>query len=608
MRLLFAVGFVAMFVLAATCVEAFDQFVQRDGDRLVVEGEPFRFIGWNVPNLHLLEDEFGEDAESAWRWPDEYEITDALVSARQMGGTVVRPYVISVKREGSSAGDFVHVLAPGEFNEEAFRALDLVLRVAKEQGVRVIIPLVDNWKWWGGVEQYAAFHGKPAGAFWTDPEVIADFEKTVDFVVNRVNTETGVPYRDDPTIFAWETGNELDSPPEWTARIAARLKRLDPNHLVIDGRALHGIPEASLEDPNVDVVTTHHYPNVGNNNAEAVVREAAKARGKRPYFVGEFGFMPPDEAERVLDAVVDEGCAGALYWSLRYHRREGGFYWHSEYASDGLFKAFHWPGFDSGEPYEERRVMGLLRSGAFRIRGMVVPPLAVPEPPQLLPIVGPGLLSWRGSAGAASYVVERSPAGEGAWSEIAAGVSDAATQYRPLFADETAEAGSRYRYRVRAANTAGVSAPSNVVAAPQATNRLFVDEYRGLARFEAVAGEPILRTEGARACREDAHRLRMPPGAGIEHAVEEPIQEVTLWFFAEKRDARLSLQDQEGKGIPTARNQASAGRGDYGYLHAAKLVASPTSETKSLRIVRPADEVGDLQLSRIEIRYGDLSL
>ena len=131
-------------------------------------------------------------------------------------------------------------------------------------------------------------------------------------------------YRDDPTIFAWETGNELDAPPEWTARIAARLKHLDPNHLVIDGRALHGVPEASLSDPNVDIVTTHHYPNVGNNNAESVAQEAAKARGKRPYFVGEFGFMSPDEAERVLATVIDERVTGALYWSLRSHRRRAG--------------------------------------------------------------------------------------------------------------------------------------------------------------------------------------------------------------------------------------------------------------------------------------------
>jgi hypothetical protein len=39
-----------------------------------------------------------------------------------------------------------HVKRSGEFNEEAFRALDKVLEVANKLGVRVIIQLVDNWK------------------------------------------------------------------------------------------------------------------------------------------------------------------------------------------------------------------------------------------------------------------------------------------------------------------------------------------------------------------------------------------------------------------------------------------------------------------------------
>ena len=292
-------------------IAALDDFVTRHGDHLDIGGEKFRFVSWNVPNLHLLEDSFDFLGDSPWRWPNEFEVRDALRSVRQMGGTVVRPYVISVRRDDGDMGPHVHVLGPGQFNEEAFAALDLVLKTAQEEGVRVIIPLVDNWKWWGGIEQYAAFRGKTAEEFWTDQQLIDDFKQTIKFIVNRRNTITGRLYRDDPTIFGWETGNELDAPPAWTRQIAAYIKQLDPNHLVIDGRSLHGVPVASLDDPNIDVITTHHYPNVGNNNAASIREAVEQVDGRKAYFVGEFGFVAVDEAQRMLDAVDELGVSGA---------------------------------------------------------------------------------------------------------------------------------------------------------------------------------------------------------------------------------------------------------------------------------------------------------
>ncbi|HYO23435.1 MAG TPA: hypothetical protein VEQ85_00640, partial [Lacipirellulaceae bacterium] len=321
----------------------FDAFVTARGDQLYEGDAPLRFVSFNIPNLLVLEDAFEFLGQSPWRWPDEFEVNDALESVRQMGGRVARSYVLSVRREGSDMGDCVHVLGPGQFNEAGFAALDLVLKVANEKGVRVILPLVDNWKWMGGAGQYAAFRGKREQDFWTDRQLIDDFKQTIAFVVNRRNTLTGQLYRDDKAILGWETGNELDAPPAWTAEIAAYLKELDANHLVIDGRSLHGIPAESLVDPNVDVVTTHHYPASGVDVVERITTAAGLAKGRKPYFVGEVGFIPVAEARRVFEAVAPSNAAGVLYWSLRFHRREGGFYWHSEPSGGNLFKAYHWP-------------------------------------------------------------------------------------------------------------------------------------------------------------------------------------------------------------------------------------------------------------------------
>ena len=227
-------------------VAQFRDFVRVQGDQLVEGGQPFRFIAWNIPNLHLVEDNIpfeptvtisGDPSGvvSGWRLPDRFEITDALATVRAMGGTVVRTYVISVRRPQDGPQEPRHVLGPGQFNEEAFRALDQVLQVANEQGVRLIIPLVCNWHWWGGRAEYARFRGKPKDAFWTDPQLIADFKETIRFVVTRTNTLTGVRYADDKAILCWETGNELECPPAFTREIAAYIKSLDPQHLVMEG-------------------------------------------------------------------------------------------------------------------------------------------------------------------------------------------------------------------------------------------------------------------------------------------------------------------------------------------------------------------------------------
>ena len=73
----------------------------------------YRFISFNLPNLTLIEDNLIFLNGSPWRWPNEYEISDALESVRQLGGTVVRTYVLSVYRPGSDLGDHVFVRGPG---------------------------------------------------------------------------------------------------------------------------------------------------------------------------------------------------------------------------------------------------------------------------------------------------------------------------------------------------------------------------------------------------------------------------------------------------------------------------------------------------------------
>lgn len=590
-------------------------FVTAQGDELWANGKPFRFISFNIPNLQLIEDNFAPDAKTAWRWPDEFELNDALDSVRQMGGAVVRTYVLSVRREGSDMGDHVYVRGPGDFNEDAFRTLDLAIEAAGRHGVRLIIPLVDNWKWQGGIAEYAAFRGKPAEAFWSDEEVIADFEATVRHVLNRVNTRTGVAYRDDPAIFGWETGNELDAPPEWTARIAKLIKSIDPNHLVIDGYSLHGVREESLADPNIDVVTTHHYPNVGNGDYVTPIRQArALSRGRKPYFVGEFGFIPPGEIAEVYDEVINTGVRGALLWSLRFHNRDGGFYWHSEPSGEGLYKAYHWPGFDSGEKYGERVALQLTRLKAYEIRGEQPPPLEPPAPPMLLEIADPAAINWRGSAGSTGYRVERANDAAGPWTMIAEKIDETTAPYRPLFSDGAAAPGTTYFYRITAQNDVGQSSPSNVVGPVVAKYRTLVDECADLALVDRTAGDVAPTTGADRQRREDPRRLRISPGGAVTYRVDGPIQSWRALFYltsaqqqsAERQeqliDAAVSTDGETF--VPVKADQRTLDGNetdkDYGYLP--RLAATNRRIPEGALYLRLAPRLGG-ELAEVEIDY-----
>lgn len=608
--LLIAGGLFASFARAES--SPLEHFVVAEGDRLVVENKPMRFVSFNIPNLHNVEDEFGFDGKSPWRWPNRFEVTDALESVRQMGGTVVRIYALSVFRQGTDFTDHVHVEAPGKFNEDAFRCLDLILQVANEKGIRVIIPFVDNWHWWGGIEQYAAFRDKPKEAFWTDDEIRADLKETIRYVITRRNTLTGQRYLDDKAIFGWETGNELDSPESWTRDIARTIKQLDPNHLVIDGRSLHGVAPWSLECSDIDVVTTHHYPNSDVDMPLAIRTAIGKTAGKKPYFVGEFGFVSYEKIKEILADVERSHAAGALLWSLRFHRRDGGFYWHSEPAGMGTFKAYHWPGFASGESYRERAVLKLMTEFAHRIRGLSEIPRVILQPPRLLPVSHPGRISWQGAAGADRYDVQRATSSEGPFATIGREISDAAVAYRPLFCDEKAEPGKPFFYRVIAGNPEGHSKPSNVVGPVVATTQMKVDEFEDQSQIHKCSDNLVFLKDDARRAEEDMHRVSLVKGQSIEYRVPGKLRKVRLFVF-EKGEQELQFevaglnQQFEPQSTVTATSFKRAS-GDYGYLVPTiyHWACGSDSNFCSLRIQFPATNSSNgesCQLSRIELEY-----
>jgi hypothetical protein len=440
----------------------FASFVTQHDGKLWDGDKPLRFIGLHATELHRIENDI--EGPGHFRWPTPWEQENWIRALVSTGHTVSRIYVLSVRQGKGSATAPVHVIAPGQFNEEGFRAFDKMLQLCNQYGLRIIVPVVDNWQWWGGIADYAAFRGKGEASFYTDPAIRNDFKATLTYLLNRTNTYTGVKYKDDKAILAWETGNELRKrTKEWLGDIAAHIRQLDGNHLIADGtQTVDGTPldEHGLNDPNVDIVSNHYYGR--DLNPESILRDAAIAKNRKPFIVGEFGLPSPGRAREVLEpilqAIVKNNVAGGLVWGFRGHRREGGFYFHAE-GNSGIF-SYHLPGFPENDSYEELTVVNLVRNQQAQINQMEVRPLPSPETPALLPIHDPQRISWLGSSSGRAYDIIRAPSLKGPWSFVGRDISDGMNRFdykKGLFKDTIAAAGETYYYRIRAKNESGMS-------------------------------------------------------------------------------------------------------------------------------------------------------
>jgi hypothetical protein len=454
----------------------FAAYITRSGDKLMEGDQEFRAIAVNAPTLLAIEDDY-------FHMPSDWEIEQAFKTFVQTGASAVRTYALSVKKASDTNGQVKHLIGPdGELNENAFIVMDKVLAAANKYGVRLVIPFIDQYSAYpgGGIADFTAFRGKTEDAFWTDAQVIADFKAVMTNVLNRVNTVTGVKYMDDKAVLAWETGNEIRPVSHvWTRDIALHLKSIDANHLVLDGK--YGIDDASLTDDAIDIVSNHYYPSAGDY-VQACVTDRNKAKGKKPFVIGEFGFKKPAELDELFSAVIENGTSAAFIWSLRYLNENGGFYPHSEgQFGDTFYAAYRWPGFTNGSSYYEKETLQLLQKRAFEIRGLAVPAVVIPEASVLLNSDSVSVIKWRGSAGATSHEVQRKEGVDGAWMTIAANYEDSLTD-PGVFDDIAAADGKQYYYRVAAQNAAGKSDYSNIIG-PIAANHAIVDEIRSGGQY-----------------------------------------------------------------------------------------------------------------------------
>ncbi|XP_016458831.1 mannan endo-1,4-beta-mannosidase 5-like [Nicotiana tabacum] len=253
-------SFFALLLLLAIATEARNLnklgFVRTKGAHFVLNGSPFLFNGFNSYWLmHVAADP-----------TERYKVSEVFQEASAASLSVCRTWAFS------DGGDTALQISPGVYDERVFQGLDFVISEAKKYGIRLILSFVNNYKDFGGRNQYAQW-GRNAGIqinsdddFYTHP-VLKDYYKNhVKKVVTRVNTMTGIAYRDDTTIMAWELMNEPRCDADysgktvhgWVQGMASFVKSLDRKHLLeigMEGFYGDSMPEKKQFNPGYQVGT-----------------------------------------------------------------------------------------------------------------------------------------------------------------------------------------------------------------------------------------------------------------------------------------------------------------------------------------------------------------
>jgi hypothetical protein len=355
----------------------------------------------------------------------------------------------------------------------------------------------------------------------------------------------------------------------------------------------------------VDIVQDHLYQGDPAKMIEQIQASVKRAAGRKAYMVGEFGFVTTEGMRAIMDTILqDPAISGGLIWSLRVHNQDGGYYWHHEPFGGDFFKAYHWPGGPAGEPYDEARFMRMVRENAWQIQNRPAPALAAPAAPELISVTDGGIVTWRGSTGAAGYDLQRADTPAGPWQTIAYQLTDDAAQYHPLAVDEFAQPGRSLCYRLLARNEAGLSKPSAVVGPVMIRCGTLVDELKNLSRTYRKSGKLELRSNDARNFKEDCHRLWGAPGAWISYKAPGRITAARIYAFGEQGEPALEfLAGSEGEAsaaLAAHTQDFFAGKEMYNFHWPRLYTLDAVPGDSSAVTIRFQKET---QISRVEIEF-----
>lgn len=335
-------------ILLAYTGNAFSGFVTASGTNFMLDGEVFYFGGGCS-----------------------YEMTSSTATAdkeleivRKLRLNAIRIWGFDDGNEGGFQPN------ARDYNEARFAVLDYVIAKCEEYGVKIVLPLVNNWPEYGGVPQYLEWSPTASehADFFTDAECKDIYKDYVTYVLNRTNTITGLQYKDEPAIMIVEVMNEARGGAgnetvlaAWFNEMAGFIKTIDNNHLVgtgSEGFYLHNedytVPEDGYPDygwragghagtdfflnnasDNIDVISIHIWADQWAITQYSLAQFAeywvdahkadADAIGK-PIYIGEFGIsidrtvsdlsLRDSVYEQTYRSALENNYGGTLFWHM----------------------------------------------------------------------------------------------------------------------------------------------------------------------------------------------------------------------------------------------------------------------------------------------------
>src|ERR1700722_11126115 len=602
-------------------------FVARSGDMLLLNGRQFRFSGKNIFWGGLDDDE-----RIGLNYPTPFRVDSALQTVVDMGETVIRCQTCGI----STGTPFSVEPRLGAFSQRALRRIDYFIARAQRYGLKVVIPLTDNYGYYlGSYCDYTSWlrlippsdcpSAAAVSAFYDNQKAVAAFEKYIGVLLNHVNRYTGVRNKDNPAIMAWETGNEMPygvggraELSRWTAKISAFIRSQDNSQLIMDG-ALYQEPD-DLELPDVDIIDTHFYPlSTQNLSKDADLAEAAD----KPMVVGEYAWNDTSQLEAFLtDIQQTPDSAGDIYWDLQPQNDLFGYVEHY----DGY--QLHYPGDnsdvsdDTGDPLIARSsdasAVASLRAHAFAMSATPVPASPVPPAPAMTNVervvsatAGSGnLLEWRGSPGAASYVVQRATASAGGpWTTVA--TVDAGVLETP-YLDSRGGAGPHLWYRGAAVNAAGGRGAAS--ASFRVIDKTLDDNLDSFSVMQSRAQGVRIDRGNAWQYGGDPSRASFPAGSETTAAWGVPGGIDTfeaMAYYGSINDMHFTFQvsnnDRTWQGVPTSDVQAVQIEGSelgdrIAFIYTLDDVQQVLPNADYVRIVRhrggrQAAEIGEVRIT-----------
>ncbi|KAL2497783.1 Mannan endo-1 [Abeliophyllum distichum] len=353
-----AVALILFLFLHQKCF-AGDGFIRTRGIHFMLNGSPFYANGFNAYWLMYVASDPSQ----------RHKVATAFQQASSHGLTVARTWAFS------DGGYKPLQYAPGSYNEQMFKGLDFVIAEARRYGIKLVLSLANNYESFGGKKQYVNW-ARSAGQYLTSDDdffrnsVVKGYYKNhMRTILSRFNTFTGILYKNDPTIMAWELMNEprCTSDPSgrtiqaWIMEMASYVKSIDRSHMLeagLEGFYGQSSPQrmnlnpsfnvgtdfiANNRIPGIDFATVHSYPDqwLSSSNDENQLSflnnwlnghiQDAQYVLKKPLLLTEFGKswkdpgFSPYQRDMLFNTVYYKiyvsakrggAAAGGLFWQL----------------------------------------------------------------------------------------------------------------------------------------------------------------------------------------------------------------------------------------------------------------------------------------------------